>query len=186
MTRRRAAPLAGLVLAPGASASRDHPSLVAIDERLSSEGIAVERIDLPSRPPAAVAAVRDFAAAFAERAGLSQSRVALGGRSFGGRMCSMAVADGFPALGLVLISYPLHPPGKPDQLRADHFPRLTVPCAFVSGTRDSFATPDELQAATEAIPGNVVHHFLDGGDHGLRRFNAAVADLVSATLQKFI
>jgi predicted alpha/beta-hydrolase family hydrolase len=174
-----------LLLTPGASASRDHPSLVAIDERLSTEGIAVERIDLPSRPPAAIAAVREAAAALAGRTGLSQSRVALGGRSFGGRMCSMAVAEGLTALGLVLISYPLHPPGKPDQLRTDHFPRLTIPCTFVSGTRDAFATPDELQAATEAIPGPVVHHFLEGGDHGLRRFNAAVVDVVSATLQKF-
>ena len=66
----------------------------------------------------------------------------------GGRICSLVVADDtdpLPALGLVLLGYPLHPPGKPETLRVEHFPRITVPCLFVSGTRDAFGTPDELQ-----------------------------------------
>ena len=70
--------------------------------------------------------------------------VALGGRSFGGRMCSMAVAEGLPAAALVLIAYPLHPPGRADRLRVEHFPQISVPCLFVSGTRDPFGTPDEF------------------------------------------
>lgn len=95
-------------------------------------------------------------------------------------MCSMAVAGGLPAAALVLISYPLHPPGKPDRLRTEHFGRLTVPCLFVSGTRDAFGTPEELKRETAAIPGPVTHHWIEGGDHGLRRRDDLVAEVVAA------
>ena len=94
----------------------------------------------------------------------------------------MAVADGLPARGLVLVSYPLHPPGKPEKLRTEHFPGIEVPCLFVSGTRDTFGTPEELEAATAAIPGAVTHVWLEGGDHGLRRKDAAVAEAVTGWL----
>ena len=93
-------------------------------------------------------------------------------------MCSMAVADGLPALGLVLVSYPLHPPGRPEKARTEHLPRLTVPCLFVSGTRDSFGTPAELEAATATIPGPVTHLWIEGGDHGLRGRDRVVAAAV--------
>ena len=73
----------------------------------------------------------------------------------GGRICSLAVADGLPAAGLVLISYPLHPPGRPERLRIEHLPALEVPCLFISGTRDSFGTPEELEQHTKVIPGDV-------------------------------
>jgi predicted alpha/beta-hydrolase family hydrolase len=91
----------------------------------------------------------------------------------------MAVADGLDALALVLISYPLHPPGKPETLRTEHLPRLEVPCLFVSGTRDAFGTPAELEAATKTIPGDVTHVWIEGGDHGLRRKDDQVAEIVS-------
>jgi len=175
-------PRAGLLLAPGASATRDHSALVAIDECVSADGIAVSRINLPSRPVAAIAAVKEAAAELAARTKLPAERIAIGGRSFGGRMGSMAVAEGMPALGLVLVSYPLHPPGKPDQRRVEHFPQLTVPCLFVSGTRDTFATPGELKTAVKAIPGAVTLEFLEGGNHGLRRFDAQLAETVRAQL----
>ncbi len=97
-------------------------------------------------------------------------------------MCSMAVAEGLPAAGLVLVSYPLHPPGRPEKLRTEHFPALEVPCLFVSGTRDAFGTPEELEEATAAIPGPVTHHWVDGGDHGLRRRDEAVAQVVAGWL----
>jgi predicted alpha/beta-hydrolase family hydrolase len=169
-----------LLLTPGASATRDHPSLVAIDDAVSTLGLVVERIDLPKGKaeravPAVVAAVHALSAR-------AHDRVFLGGRSFGGRVCSMAVAAGdvaAAAAGLVLISYPLHPPGKPQQLRTDHFPSLAVPCLFVSGTRDAFATPTELEAAAAAIPGPVTHVWIDGGDHGLRKKDDVVATAVA-------
>jgi predicted alpha/beta-hydrolase family hydrolase len=124
--------------------------------------------------------MRAAAEKLAARAGVGTDRVLLGGRSFGGRVASMVVADGLPAAGLVLVSYPLHPPGKPGQPRVEHFPSLTVPCLFVSGTRDTFGTPDELEAAARAIPGPVTHVWIEGGDHGLRGKDAAVAEAVLA------
>jgi predicted alpha/beta-hydrolase family hydrolase len=132
----------------------------------------------PDRPPVLVAAVREEAARLAAAADCPLTAVAMGGRSMGGRMCSMAVAEGLPAAALVLISYPLHPPGRPDRLRTEHFPALGVPCLFVSGTRDAFGTPDELMSATAAIPGAVVHHWIAGKDHGLRGCDAEVATVV--------
>ncbi|HEX2039105.1 MAG TPA: alpha/beta family hydrolase [Acidimicrobiales bacterium] len=191
MPARKARPRAALLLTPGAGAGRDQPSLVAIEEALAPEGVVVERMDFPyrragrrapDRPPVLVAAVREGAEALARRTGLPPERVFVGGRSMGGRMCSLAVAEGMPAAGLVLVSYPLHPPGRPDRLRTEHFPALRVPCLFVSGTRDAFGTPEELAAAHAAVPGPVTPVFLEGGDHGLRNRDAAVADAVRSWL----
>jgi predicted alpha/beta-hydrolase family hydrolase len=178
-----------VLVTPGAGAGRDHAALVAIEEALAP--IPVERMDFPYRktgrkspdkPAALVAAVREGAAELAARTGLAPERIVLGGRSMGGRMCSMAVAEGLPALGLALVSYPLHPPGHPEKSRTAHLEALGVPCLFVSGTRDAFGSVDELEAATAAIPGPVTHVWIDGGDHGLRRRDdeaaAAVRDWV--------
>lgn len=184
-------PPAGLVVTPGASAGSEQSGLLAIDKAVSAKGIAVERVEFPSQaagkrrtdPPAVcIATVRQAADELASRLGVSTGRIAIGGRSFGGRMSSLAVAEGFKARALVLVSYPLHPPGKPDQLRTSHFPDLKVPCLFVSGRRDTFATPAELERETAAIPGAVTLAFVDG-DHGLRKSEdeaaAIVADWVS-------
>ncbi|MDQ3758180.1 MAG: dienelactone hydrolase [Actinomycetota bacterium] len=180
-----------MLLTPGAGASRDQPTLVAIEEALAPEGVAVERMDFPyrragrrapDRPPVLIAAVREGAEGLARRTGLPPERVFLGGRSMGGRMCSMAVAEGMPAAGLVLISYPLHPPGRPERLRTEHFPALSVPCLFVSGTRDAFGTPEELIEAHGSIPGPVTQVWIEGGDHGLRNQDGAVVDAVRAWL----
>ena len=177
----------GVVLTPGAGAGSDHAALVSIDRALAADGITVDRVDFPyrlagrrapDRPPVLIATVVDAARALAERLGVGPDRIALGGRSMGGRMCSMAVADGLPAAALILVSYPLHPPGRPERLRTDHFPGIAVPCLFVSGTKDAFGTPEELEAATTAIPGPVTHVWLQGGDHGLRRKDDATAEAV--------
>ncbi len=182
---------AGVVLTPGAGAGRDHPSLVATEHALVPSGITVERVDFPyrlagrqapDRPPVLVAAVTDATTSLAEQLGVPTGRVAIGGRSMGGRMCSMAAAEGLEVAALVLISYPLHPPGKPERLRTEHFERISVPCLFVSGTKDSFGTPGELEAATKAIGGPVTHVWLEGGDHGLRRKDDAVAETVAEWL----
>ena len=165
----------GLLLAPGAGADRDQATLVAMDRAATAAGLAVERMDFPyrkrgrrapDRPPVLVQAVRDEAAALARRC----AEMVLGGRSMGGRMCSVAVAEGLPAAGLLLISYPLHAPGKPAgaSQRSEHFPRLDLPCLFISGTRDAFATPAELEEATALIPGPVTHRWIEGKDHALR------------------
>jgi predicted alpha/beta-hydrolase family hydrolase len=111
----------------------------------------------------------------------------LGGRSMGGRMCSMVVADvddPLPAMGLVLISYPLHPPGKPESLRVEHLARLTVPCLFIHGTRDPFGTAAELQRWTATIPGQVSHHWIEGRGHDLKGSDAAIASIVAAWISE--
>lgn len=181
-----------LLLAPGAGTGRDHGCLVALDREVSRLGVVVERMDFPyrlagrkapDRPPVLVAAVVEAAEALAAAAGCELAGVALGGRSMGGRMCSVAVAEGLPAAGLALISYPLHPPGRPERLRAEHFPDLRVPCLFVSGTRDPFAAPEELGSAAGAIPGPVSMQWVQGGDHGLRRRDEEVAAAVVSWLE---
>jgi hypothetical protein len=183
-------PPVGLVLTPGASAGRDQPSLVAIDHRMSDLGMTVERIEFPGRaagkrrpdPPAVcIQTIRTATSVLADRLGVSTNRVAIGGRSMGGRMCSMAAAEGLEVSSLVLISYPLHPPGRPERLRTEHFPDLRVPCLFVSGRSDAFATPSELEHETSSIPAPVSIVIVDG-DHSLRKREAEVADIIATWL----
>ncbi len=178
-----------MLLFPGAGSAASHPSLVAIEEALTP--LPVTRADFPyrkegrrapDRAPKLLACVVDEAALLARRERLDPALLALGGRSMGGRMCSIAVADGLPAASLVLISYPLHPPGKPDKLRIEHFPRLEVPCLFISGTRDPFGSPEELEQHTQAIPGPVTHRWIDGGRHDLKGKDTEVAEAVVAWL----
>jgi uncharacterized protein len=180
-----------LLLAPGASASRDQSALVAIDRAVSESGGLVQRMDFPYRlagrraPDKAevlVDAVRKEAASFATAMGLAPNRLFAGGRSMGGRICSMAVAQGLPSAGLVLVSYPLHPPSRPDRSRTDHFADLGLPCLFASGTRDAFARPDELEEAVALVPGPVTLEWVEGGDHGLRGRDNQVAAIVSRWL----
>ena len=159
---RLAEPPAGVVLTPGASADRDHATLVAIDEAIPE--IRVERLTLGTT--SVKSAVRKIGAAIEELCAeldVGPERLAYGGRSFGGRACSVAVAEGLAAAGLVLLSYPLHPPGKPEKLRTDHFPALDVPCLFVSGEKDPFGSPDEFGAHVGAINGPVHQEWVVGG-----------------------
>ncbi|MGH9171553.1 MAG: alpha/beta hydrolase family protein [Acidimicrobiales bacterium] len=184
-------PVKALLLAPGASASRDQSALVAVDEAVARTGVLVARIDFPyrlagrRRPDPVTVLVETVVAEAGElaaRAGAPAGAVALGGRSMGGRICSMAVAAGLSASALVLISYPLHPPGRPERLRVEHFPDIAVPCLFVSGTRDAFGTPGELGQATGEIGAPVTHIWIEGGDHSLRGRDVKVAEAVTGWL----
>jgi predicted alpha/beta-hydrolase family hydrolase len=94
----------------------------------------------------------------------------------------MAVADDADALevaGLVLVSYPLHPPKKPDTLRVEHLPRVCVPTLCISGTKDNFGSPQELEAAFEVVPGSVTWSWIDNGRHELAKADAEVAQRIS-------
>jgi predicted alpha/beta-hydrolase family hydrolase len=184
--------IAGLILTPGASAGRGQSGLVAIDEAVTSAGVIVERVEFPGQaagkrrtdPPAVcIETVRTATAGLAERLSVPTGRIAIGGRSFGGRMCSLAPADGLRVAALVLVSYPLHPPGRPERLRTEHFGELDLPCLFVSGRRDAFATAEELERETAAIPGPVTLQFVDG-DHSLRKSEAEVADIVARWVKR--
>jgi predicted alpha/beta-hydrolase family hydrolase len=172
------------VLTPGASAGREQSALVAIDDAVSRLGVVVERVAgsrRPDPPDVCIATVRCATTELADRLGVPTSRVAMGGRSMGGRMCSMAAVEGLEVAALVLVSYPLHPPGRPDRLRTSHFPDLHVPCLFVSGRRDPFGSPAELKREIDAIPGAVTLALVDG-DHALRKQDAEVADIVATWL----
>ncbi len=182
-----ARPRGTLLLFPGAGATRDQSTLVRLEQELAPVWETV-RADFPyrkagrrapDRPPVLMAAVRE------ELAAIRRRRVVVGGRSMGGRICSMvaAGADGQPppaaVKGVVLISYPLHPPGKPASLRVEHLPDLHVPCLFVHGTKDPFGTPDELTEWTSTIPGTVTHHWVEGRGHDLKGRDAEVAGVVA-------
>jgi uncharacterized protein len=178
-----------VLLFPGAGASRESPSLVAIERAVAP--LPVVRADFPyrregrrapDRAPKLIACVREEAEALAASAAVAPDGIVLGGRSMGGRMCSMAVAEGLPAAGLALVAYPLHPPGRPDKLRVDHFPDIRVPCLFLSGTKDPFGTPDELESHTGRIPGPVTHAWIDGGGHDLKGKDARVGEIVATWL----
>jgi uncharacterized protein len=161
--------------------------LVAIEAAVAP--LPVARVDFPyrkegrkapDRAPKLIASVVADAGEFVAATGIAAEGLVLGGRSMGGRMCSMAVAEGLPAAGLVLVAYPLHPPGRPEKLRVEHLPAIGVPCLFVSGTRDPFGTPDELEAATATIAGPVTHHWVEGGRHELKGADDEVCAAVTA------
>ncbi|MEY2421510.1 MAG: uncharacterized protein QOI95_1577 [Acidimicrobiaceae bacterium] len=179
-----------LLLTPGAGSDRNHPALQAIEAAV--DPLPTVRIDFPyrkagrrapDRAPILINCIREEAAVLVAQSGIRPSSLALGGRSMGGRMCSLAVAEGLPAAALVLISYPLHPPGKPETLRVDHFGSLEVPCLFVSGTKDPFGSPAELEKHAKKIAGPVTHVWIEGGGHDFKRHDDDVAEEVRAWMR---
>lgn len=125
----------------------------------------------PDRPPVLTAATREAIAELARRSQLGVERLVIGGRSMGGRYCSVvagAEEDPVPALGLLLLAYPLHGAGKPERERAEHFPRLRMPVLFVSGTRDALADRKRLTTVARRVKGKTSFHWLDTADHGFR------------------
>jgi predicted alpha/beta-hydrolase family hydrolase len=190
-------------LFPGAGSSADHSSLVEIERVLHP--LPVMRVDFPyrragrrapDRAPVLVRAVRDAVAEACRQWTCTPAELVIGGRSMGGRMCSLAVAgfDGndratqpadvaLRVAGLVCVSYPLHPPAQPQKLRTAHFARLTVPSLFVSGTKDDFGTPEEIRHHLAVLPTEPDLHFVEGGRHDLRGKDAVVAGLVAAWLR---
>lgn len=152
---------AGLVLTPGAGADRDHATLLAIEAAIPD--LPILRLTLATtRVPTAVNKIVEAGAEFAGELGVKPNKIAYGGRSFGGRSCSVAVAEGLPAAALVLLSYPLHPPGKPEKLRVDHFPDISVPTLFVSGLKDPFGTQAEFEEHVAAIPATTQFDWVTG------------------------
>src|SRR6185295_8697850 len=135
----------------------------------------------PDRPAVLFEATRAAAAELARRTKLAPERLVLGGRSMGGRYCSMVAAGGMPkdeglpvpCLGLVLLGYPLHAAGKPEKERSDHFPRLTMPVLFVSGTRDALAGKPALTKAARTVKGPKQFHWIESGDHGFKPLKAS-------------
>jgi uncharacterized protein len=188
----------GLVLTHGAGGNSNAPLLVALSEKFAEEGWTVLRCDLPFRqlhptgPPRgngsedrdglrrAVQVLRKFV----------QGRISLGGQSYGGRQATMlAAAEPEITDGLLLLSYPLHPPGKPAQLRTAHLPKIQVPSLFVSGSKDPFGSPQEIESALKLIPAPVRFLLIEGAGHDLgfgKRVRAAMQDVPDRIVRTFL
>jgi predicted alpha/beta-hydrolase family hydrolase len=189
----------GLVLTHGAGSSAESPLLVALAETLATRGIAVLRCDLPFRqarphgPPSPAGAARDRAglrAAVEALARVGPARIRLGGHSYGGRQASLLAAeDPAVARALLLLAYPLHPPGRPAELRVAHFPQLRTPTLFVHGTADPFGSVAEIRSALSLIPGPTALHLEAGAGHDLgaaRRSRAALGDLAGRITERWL
>jgi uncharacterized protein len=183
----------GLVLTHGAGGNCRMPLLVAAAEAFAAAGVTVLRCDLPFRqrrpngPPSPSGAAAD-------RVGLREAvtimlrmvagPVFLGGQSYGGRQATMLAADDPDVTdALLLFSYPLHPPGKPERLRTEHFPRLGVPALFVQGTVDPFGSVDELRAAIGLISAATRLIPVAGAGHDLKRGRFDLAAVAAALLE---
>jgi predicted alpha/beta-hydrolase family hydrolase len=167
----------GLVLTHGAGSNCQAPLLIALANTFTEAGFTVLRCDLPYRqdrpygPPGPGDAKRDRAGlknAAAVLKSMVAGRVFLGGHSYGGRQASMLCAE-IPAeaSGLLLLSYPLHPPRKPEQLRTQHFFNLQTPALFVEGTRDPFGSVAEIDTALKLIPAKTQLMEVEGAGHDL-------------------
>jgi predicted alpha/beta-hydrolase family hydrolase len=164
-----------VVLAHGAGAGKDHPWMKRVALAFESAGFRVVTFNfpysdakrhVPDRPAVLEA---HFAEIWRDAARDATGPMFAAGKSMGGRIASQVAAKGdlspTPA-GLVFFGYPLHPPGKPDQRRDAHLPKITAPMLFIQGTRDPFASPDELRALVQGLPGATLS-IVEGGDHSL-------------------
>jgi uncharacterized protein len=190
----------GIVLTHGAGSNCQAPLLIALANTFSGAGFVVLRCDLPYRqdrpygPPGPGDGTRDRAGlknAVAAVKNLGADHVFLGGHSYGGRQASMLCAE-FPekapqeVAGLLLLSYPLHPPRKPDQLRTQHFFHLHTPALFVQGTRDPFGSIAEIEQALKLIPARTRLLSVEGAGHDLGfKGKAAPKELPAKVLVEF-
>jgi len=188
-------PIGTVVLTHGAGGSRESPLLKKICDEWSSRGWLAVRYNLPYRrrrpkgPPSGSAAGdrAGIVEAVTTVRGLVDGPVIAGGHSYGGRQTSMAVADGLAVDVLSLFSYPLHPPGKPDQLRTEHLPRICAPTVFTHGTADPFGTLAELRAAATLILAPIDIVEVTGARHDLGSKNLDVPRLaVDAALRLLV
>lgn len=186
-----------LILAHGAGAGQGHPFMKTMARGLAERGIDVITFDfpyiqqkrkVPDKAPVLEGCFRDVIAA----SSMDARRLFIGGKSMGGRIATHLAAEGLDGLqGLVLLGYPLHPPGKPEQLRVAHLPKITAPMLIVQGERDAFGTPGELQPVVKTLSARVTLHVVEGGDHslGVRKSGvtqAAVHDGVMDVIVRWI
>jgi uncharacterized protein len=174
-----------VLLVPGAGGSLDSEPLVALAEVVAACGHVVVRANLVHhqegrRAPRAETSVAGFreilAAARVAVAAPADGAWVLGGRSYGGRVATLAVAGGTPAVGLLLSGYPLHPPGKHDRLRVEHWPNIGVPCLFLQGDHDPMADLELLDTNRRKLPRRSQVVVVTGGDHALRITGARSPD----------
>ena len=160
------------VCAHGAGGNMADKSMIAVTRALAARGLSTVRFNFlykekRSSRPDPMPKLKDTTTAVVERARaeLEPRTLIIGGRSMGGRAASMLAADGFDCSGLLLLAYPLHPPGNPDQLRDAHLPSIRVPVLCVNGTRDPFCTPELMKRVLERVTTPWEMLWLDGADH---------------------
>jgi predicted alpha/beta-hydrolase family hydrolase len=196
-----------LVLAHGAGAGQQHPFMVTIARGLAERGVDVATFDfpymrekrrVPDKAPVLEAAFREAIAEALDGSTRaprhSPARLFIGGKSMGGRIATHLAAQQLDGLqGVVALGYPLHPPGKPEQLRIAHLPAIRVPVLIVQGERDAFGTPEELKRVVEPMAAPVTLHVVPRGDHSLvvpksagapqKDVYAAVLDTIASWIQ---
>ncbi|HSK05994.1 MAG TPA: alpha/beta family hydrolase [Acidimicrobiia bacterium] len=172
----------GILLAHGAGTDQDHPFMSALRDGLAESGHTVMTFNYPytergsKRPDRTEKLVETHRAAagfLAERV----DRLFLAGRSMGGRMATYLVAEGYPAAGVVLYAYPLHPAGQEDKLRVAHFPDVHVPLLFFQGTRDALSRLELFDRHIRTLP-HVTVELLEGAAHSFRGGGWAEGDMV--------
>lgn len=195
---RPAKAFASLALFHGAGAGMDHPFMAGFARAIADEGVATLRCNFPyieagrrapDREPIAVATARAAFETASARA-VDDEPIWAGGKSFGGRMASVAVAEGLPAAGLVFLGYPMHAPGKPERVRDEHLYRIEAPMLFLQGTKDPFATAPALEPVLAKLS-TATYVAVEGGGHSLERSRkedpreaaAALAPLVAAFMR---
>ncbi len=188
-------PKGGLVISHGAGSNCEAPLLLAIANAFCRAGSVVLRCDLPFRqkrrfgPPTPAAAeedrsgLRDAVTAIRE---ITPGPLILGGHSYGGRQASiLAASDEQAADALLLLSYPLHPPSRPNQLRTTHWPSLRTPLLFVHGTKDPFGSIDEMRSALQLLSAPATLAAIEGAGHELKRGKFDIENLVLAPFRTF-
>lgn len=185
-----------LVLTHGAGSRANAPLLMALSGAFAASGVLVYRYTLPfrlARPhgsPFPAGAAKDRAgvqAALDKIRGLAAGRIVAGGHSYGGRQTTMLAAENPSAAdALLLLSYPLHAPGKPDVLRTAHFPALAIPSLFIHGTRDPFGSEEEMREALKQIPPPSTLYMVKGAGHDLGKSHSGLAaEIVKQAAQLF-
>jgi uncharacterized protein len=188
----------GVVLTHGAGGNAQMPLLIALAETFAAVGWAVLRCNLPFRqtrsfgPPRPADAARDregLKNAVAAMRTIVPGRVVLGGQSYGGRQASMLLADQQLADGLLLLSYPLHPPSRPAQPRTQHLPTIHAPTLFVHGTKDPFGSIEEIESARKLIPARTELVVVESAGHDLgfkgQKHREGLPNLVLARSREF-
>ncbi len=161
----------GLLLAHGAGTNQDHRVIVGLRDRLAAAGLLVLTFNYPytergSKSPDRAERLVECHRSAADALRARVDSLFLAGRSMGGRMATYLVAEGYPAAGVILYAYPLHPPGKPESLRVSHFPQVAVPLLFFQGTRDSLSRMDLFETHIASLP-NATIDIMDGATHSL-------------------
>ena len=193
--KAQGSPDALLVLAHGAGAGQQHPFMTALAKGFSARGVDVvtfdfpymrERRKIPDKAPVLEKSFRDVVGV--ARQWSNAASCFIGGKSMGGRMATHLGAAHLEGLaGIIVFGYPLHPPGKPEQLRVQHLPSIEAPVLIVQGERDAFGSPQELKPAIDTMTANVTLHVVTKGDHSLvvagRRRDDILDDVIDVSVE---